>query len=139
MTNQEHIERYGRSLHVHRTRPGELYSEPSCTTLCAVCHGQATERKPATGKREQEPNRQQFNTRLREEDWLRLERLRARISKAMHVNLSRSDILRLALGERTRTRSSHRSRHLNALPWLVLPARRLCQIRIDCTGNQDTR
>lgn len=39
MTAAEHVERFGRDLHVHRIRQGEEYSEENCVSLCQPCHG----------------------------------------------------------------------------------------------------
>lgn len=39
MTNDKHTEKYGRSLHVHRTAPGSEYTAEGCETLCYKCHG----------------------------------------------------------------------------------------------------
>jgi hypothetical protein len=35
---QEHIERTGQTLHVHRIVPGTIYQVDSCITLCHECH-----------------------------------------------------------------------------------------------------
>lgn len=58
MTADEHLERHGATLHVHRVEPGALYSVAGCVTLCTSCHGQeprrsgdATERDYASGPR----------------------------------------------------------------------------------------
>lgn len=39
MSNEAHVEKYGRSLEVHRLIPGGPYSLGNCVTLCIVCHG----------------------------------------------------------------------------------------------------
>lgn len=39
LTNAEHLERHGKSLHVHRTQPGSPYTVEGCVTLCFACHG----------------------------------------------------------------------------------------------------
>ncbi len=44
MTNVEHLEKHGDSLHVHRLIPGSAYTMADCVTLCVTCHGQ----KPKT-------------------------------------------------------------------------------------------
>ena len=44
MTDEDHIEKNGRSLDVHRLLPGVRYSPHSCITLCRACHG----KKPRT-------------------------------------------------------------------------------------------
>jgi 5-methylcytosine-specific restriction endonuclease McrA len=38
MTHDEHVERYGKTLEVHRVHPGSTYSEDRCVTLCRRCH-----------------------------------------------------------------------------------------------------
>jgi hypothetical protein len=37
-TNEQHVERYGRQLDVHRTTPGSPYSLDGCVTVCRPCH-----------------------------------------------------------------------------------------------------
>lgn len=39
MTNHQHRQRYGSSLHVHRISPGSEYTLEGCETLCYRCHG----------------------------------------------------------------------------------------------------
>ena len=39
MTAIEHIEKYGRTLDVHRIVPGSPYTIKGCTALCRTCHG----------------------------------------------------------------------------------------------------
>ncbi|TXH55096.1 MAG: HNH endonuclease [Desulfurellales bacterium] len=39
MTNDEHLVKYGKALHVHRLIPGSMYEEDHCVTLCYACHG----------------------------------------------------------------------------------------------------
>jgi hypothetical protein len=39
MTSQEHQERYGKNLEVHRLTPGSPYTADGCVTLCVPCHG----------------------------------------------------------------------------------------------------
>lgn len=46
MTNAEHLKQKGVSLHVHRMKPGSVYTLDGCTTLCNRCHGQAIRRGP---------------------------------------------------------------------------------------------
>lgn len=38
MTQEEHKEKYGRRLEVHRLEPGSDYTEEGCATLCWPCH-----------------------------------------------------------------------------------------------------
>ena len=38
MTNDEHLDRYGSILEVHRLLPGSDYLEFWCVTLCRECH-----------------------------------------------------------------------------------------------------
>jgi hypothetical protein len=38
MTNEQHNERYGKQLDVHRLIPGCAYSVALCVTLCRACH-----------------------------------------------------------------------------------------------------
>ncbi len=44
MTQNEHVEKFETSLHVHRLFPGSAYDEDLCVTLCSNCHG----KKPKT-------------------------------------------------------------------------------------------
>jgi hypothetical protein len=46
MTNQQHRDRYGRQLHVHRKEPGSLYSLRGCVTVCEDCHKPLPKREP---------------------------------------------------------------------------------------------
>lgn len=39
MTAEQHIERYGVTLDVHRLVPGSKYAIDGCVTLCKKCHG----------------------------------------------------------------------------------------------------
>jgi hypothetical protein len=39
MTNAAHLERWGKSLEVHRIQPGSEYTDEGCVTLCKTCHG----------------------------------------------------------------------------------------------------
>jgi hypothetical protein len=39
MTNDEHQEKNGKSLDVHRVIPGSYYDVQGCVTLCRACHG----------------------------------------------------------------------------------------------------
>jgi len=39
LTNEQHIEKYGRQLQVHRLAPGSVYTESRCVTLCIPYHG----------------------------------------------------------------------------------------------------
>jgi hypothetical protein len=45
MTNEQHVERYGCQLHVHRLTPGSPYSLEGCVTACVLCH-KKRHRKP---------------------------------------------------------------------------------------------
>lgn len=47
MTNDEHLEKYSKSLQVHRMIPGIVYDEGSCILLCQPCH---YKRPSQTGK-----------------------------------------------------------------------------------------
>jgi hypothetical protein len=49
MTNAEHLEEHGQSLHVHRTQPGSLYTLEGCVTLCVSCHGPEPKRASGEG------------------------------------------------------------------------------------------
>src|SRR5262245_52577978 len=44
MTQDEHLEKFGRILDVHRVLPGIVYREESCVTLCRDCHGKKPRR-----------------------------------------------------------------------------------------------
>jgi hypothetical protein len=46
MTAEQHLERFGRNLDVHRVVPGSEYTLPGCVTLCRPCH----DRKPKSPK-----------------------------------------------------------------------------------------
>jgi hypothetical protein len=46
MCNQEHLKQFGQSLHVHRLKPGSLYTVDGCQSLCSKCHGRAIKRAP---------------------------------------------------------------------------------------------
>ena len=48
LTNEEHLERYGRSLEVHRKTPGSKYAVADCQTLCRSCHGPKPKRPRGT-------------------------------------------------------------------------------------------
>lgn len=39
MTNAAHLQRYRRSLEVHRLHPGSWYHVETAITLCRACHG----------------------------------------------------------------------------------------------------
>lgn len=39
VTDEEHRERFGRGLEVHRKTPGGVYTVDGCETLCRMCHG----------------------------------------------------------------------------------------------------
>lgn len=52
MTADEHVERHGRTLQVHRLTPGSLYTLEGCVTLCCGCHG--PEPKRAGGQEDAE-------------------------------------------------------------------------------------
>jgi hypothetical protein len=38
MTNEEHRDKYGRQLDVHRLDPGSIYYPDGCVALCRACH-----------------------------------------------------------------------------------------------------
>ncbi len=38
MTNDQHLERFGRRLDVHRLEAGSKYAVDGCVTLCRPCH-----------------------------------------------------------------------------------------------------
>lgn len=38
MTHQQHVEKHGTTLHVHRLVPGSIYTLEGCITLCFTCH-----------------------------------------------------------------------------------------------------
>lgn len=52
LTNEEHLERYGRLLEVHRLTPGSPYSVKECVTLCKPCHGPKPKRPRGTYPKE---------------------------------------------------------------------------------------
>jgi hypothetical protein len=39
MTAAQHVERFGKTLEVHRVVPGSPYTVDGCVTLCRPCHG----------------------------------------------------------------------------------------------------
>lgn len=45
MTQEQHYEKYGRDLEVHRDPPGAPYSIDICVTMCRVCHGPMPRRR----------------------------------------------------------------------------------------------
>jgi cytochrome c553 len=45
LTNDEHRQRTGKQLEVHRLEPGSLYTMEGCVTLCRQCHGPQPRRK----------------------------------------------------------------------------------------------
>jgi hypothetical protein len=70
MTNEQHMERYGRSLDVHRVNPGGPYILEACVTLCRPCHGP----KPKSPRGSCAPKLYQM-IRLRQEMWDQLDTL----------------------------------------------------------------
>jgi len=54
MTHEKHLERYGRSLEVHRLTPGSAYTVEGCVTLCIPCHGPEP-RRPSGQRFKDEP------------------------------------------------------------------------------------
>lgn len=48
MTNDSHLKTYGKSLEVHRTTPGSIYTLEGCVTLCVPCHAPEPRRKRGT-------------------------------------------------------------------------------------------
>jgi len=46
MTADEHRAAFGKTLDVHRTTPGSLYTIEGCVTLCVTCHQSQPSRKP---------------------------------------------------------------------------------------------
>lgn len=50
ITAEDHIDRTGRTLDVHRIEPGSVYSLEGCITLCRKCHGPEPRSKRQTGK-----------------------------------------------------------------------------------------
>lgn len=46
MTDQQHRDKYGRSLDVHRKVPGSVYTIAGCETLCKRCHGPKPKQDP---------------------------------------------------------------------------------------------
>lgn len=50
MSNADHVERYGKSLHVHRVVPGSEYAIDGCVTLCFPCHGPEPKSPRGKGK-----------------------------------------------------------------------------------------
>jgi hypothetical protein len=44
MTNDQHMDKYGWSLEVHRLTPGSPYTVEGCVTLCRKCHGRIPKR-----------------------------------------------------------------------------------------------
>lgn len=51
MTDEESQAEFGRTLDVHRTVPGSLYSLEGCVTLCKECHYPQPKRTPGTPDR----------------------------------------------------------------------------------------
>jgi hypothetical protein len=45
LSNAEHLDLTGKSLHVHRLQPGSPYTLEGCVTLCFSCHATAPKRK----------------------------------------------------------------------------------------------
>jgi hypothetical protein len=45
MTAEEHRARYGRTLDVHRTVPGSIYTLDGSVTLCRACHAPQPKRR----------------------------------------------------------------------------------------------
>jgi hypothetical protein len=39
LDEQQHLQRYGRTLEVHRVEPGSAYALEGCVTVCQKCHG----------------------------------------------------------------------------------------------------
>jgi hypothetical protein len=48
MTNDEHLARHGKSLHVHRLVPGSRYAISGGVTLCYSCHSTKPRCAPGT-------------------------------------------------------------------------------------------
>lgn len=48
MSNEEHLQKTGRSLEVHRLTPGSPYTMEGCKTLCRRCHGSKPKRAKGT-------------------------------------------------------------------------------------------
>jgi hypothetical protein len=44
MTVEQHVEKFGETLHVHRVIPGTTYADDWCVTLCQPCHGKRPKR-----------------------------------------------------------------------------------------------
>jgi hypothetical protein len=49
MTAAEHVACYGKTLHVHRLKPGSEYTVEGCVTLCIPCHGTRAGSPPVPG------------------------------------------------------------------------------------------
>lgn len=47
-TSDQHRARYGRTLEVHRLKPGSEYTVDGCVTLCKPCHGPKPRRARGT-------------------------------------------------------------------------------------------
>lgn len=51
LSNDEHFARHGKSLHVHRKKPGSRYSLRGCVSLCFACHGPKPRRPQGSMKK----------------------------------------------------------------------------------------
>lgn len=45
MTDEQHREKYRKTLDVHRKAPGSVYTVDGCVTICQSCHGPQPRRK----------------------------------------------------------------------------------------------
>lgn len=46
LTNEQHVEQYGRQLEVHRVSPGSPYTLDGCVTVCRPCHRKRHRKRP---------------------------------------------------------------------------------------------
>jgi hypothetical protein len=84
MTNDRHIERFGRSLDVHRTEAGSQYAVDGCVTLCRSCHC----KKPKTLRRKR-VERVPLGARLRLSTLAKLD------AAAERLDMSRSGVVEI--------------------------------------------
>ena len=86
MTAVEHIERYGRSLDVHRIVPGSEYTVDGSVTLCRPCHGP----RPKRAKNQVNKRTIPLGTRVTPDHWraLRLMVAQTRRTDSMELFLA---------------------------------------------------
>jgi hypothetical protein len=89
LTADEHYERYGQGLAVHRVVPGSAYTVQGCVTLCRACHKGKPKSEPIPG------NAADLIQVRAEPAWI--DRVNA---EAERLGLSLSAYIRLAVNER---------------------------------------